>query len=52
MYVQGVHRRSLTRRDEDIFERALRRMQILEPDARLGQVLQQRGDAGSLACVS
>src|SRR5204863_8650812 len=35
--------------DEDIFQRALRRLQILEPDSCLVQIVEQRGDAGALA---
>src|SRR4029077_16581893 len=35
--------------DEDVLERALRGLQILESDAGVVQVLQQSGDAGPLA---
>jgi hypothetical protein len=38
--------------DEDVFERALRRVQVLEADAGAAEVLQQVDDADPLACAS
>ena len=35
--------------DEDVLERALRRLQVAEPDVGAGEVVEQRGDAGALA---
>ena len=42
-------RSSVHQVDEDVLERALRRLQVLEPDAGGAQSLEQRGDAGALA---
>ena len=44
-----VHRRSPHQADENVLERALRRLQILERDAGAVEVVEQRRDAGVLA---
>src|SRR3954451_17655771 len=35
-------------RHKDVFERALGRLQVLEDDSRLAQIVEQCGDAGAL----
>ena len=40
---------ALTRSDEDVFQRDLRRVEIVEADAGVAEVAEQAGDAGALA---